>query len=226
MASVKVVEIVSRVEDILQDANVRWPRLEIQRWLNDAYKAIVLVRPDANAVTVTMTCAAGTLQNLLTSYTAALRLLRVTRNMATTSNKKSVRLIDQSALDISIPDWHTETNSVNIQFYTFDDRFPTVFYTYPPATTAAQLEVVYSSAPTSHAMSAANLAPDSGATDVILLPDVYAVPIIDYILHRSFQKDAGNVENRQRSADHYASFTAAIGAKTNADVAAGPKVGG
>ena len=49
MATIKVIEIIARVESILQDTNVRWPRVELQRWLNEAYLSIVLLRPDANA---------------------------------------------------------------------------------------------------------------------------------------------------------------------------------
>ena len=60
MATIKVTEIVSRVEAILQDSNVRWPRLELQKWLNESYLSIVLLRPDANAKCATFTCAAGT----------------------------------------------------------------------------------------------------------------------------------------------------------------------
>ena len=53
MATVKVREIIGRVEHILQDSNVRWPRLELQSWINEAYLASVLLRPDANAKTGT-----------------------------------------------------------------------------------------------------------------------------------------------------------------------------
>ena len=31
MATIKVIDVISRVEAILQDSNVRWPRLELQR---------------------------------------------------------------------------------------------------------------------------------------------------------------------------------------------------
>ena len=49
MATFKVIDIISRVESILQDTGVRWPRVELQSGLNESYLSIVLLRPDANA---------------------------------------------------------------------------------------------------------------------------------------------------------------------------------
>ena len=49
MATFKVIDIISRVESVLQDSGVRWPRVELQSWLNESYLSIVLLRPDANA---------------------------------------------------------------------------------------------------------------------------------------------------------------------------------
>ena len=51
MSTVKVTDIIRRVEDVLQDTNIRWPRTELQNWMNESYLAITLARPDANAKT-------------------------------------------------------------------------------------------------------------------------------------------------------------------------------
>ena len=64
MSTVKVTDIIRRVEDVLQDTNIRWPRTELQNWMNESYIAITLARPDANAKTGSFTCAAGTRQVL------------------------------------------------------------------------------------------------------------------------------------------------------------------
>lgn len=89
MATVKVIDIIRRVEFVLQDTNIRWPRLELQNWINESYMAITLLRPDANAKTGTFTCAEGTRQVLTDQFASALRLLDITRNLAATSTKKS-----------------------------------------------------------------------------------------------------------------------------------------
>ena len=116
MATIKVTEIVSRVEAILQDSNVRWPRLELQKWLNESYLSIVLLRPDANAKCATFTCAAGTKQSLIASsggFPTALKLLDITRNVLAASDRKVVRVVARSVLDDQRPSWHTETETTS-----------------------------------------------------------------------------------------------------------------
>jgi len=222
LATIKVREVIKRVEDVLQDSNVRWPRIELQNWLNESYLQIVQLRPDSNAKTGTFTCVAGTRQTITTGFASALRIIDIVRNLASASDKKVVRLINRSVLDDQRPAWHTDTATVNIQNYTFDVRQPKSFFVYPPATTAAQLEVVYADLPTAHALSAANLDPASSSSDVILIDDTYVTAIIDWILYRAFSKDAEFAANAARAGAHYQTFMSSIGTKTQSDVASAP----
>lgn len=222
MATIKVREVIKRVEDVLQDSNVRWPRIELQNWLNESYLQIVQLRPDSNAKTGTFTCVAGTMQSITTGFSSALRIIDIVRNLAATSDKKVVRLINRSVLDDQRPAWHNDTATVNIQNYTFDVRQPKSFFVFPPATTAAQLEVVYADLPTAHALSEANLNPASSSTDVILVDDTYISAIIDWILYRAFSKDAEFAANAARAGAHYQTFMSSIGTKTQSDVASAP----
>ena len=222
MATIKVREVIKRVEDVLQDSNVRWPRIELQNWLNESYLQIVQLRPDSNAKTGTFTCVAGTRQTITTGFASALRIIDIVRNLASASDKKVVRLINRSVLDDQRPAWHTDTATVNIQNYTFDVRQPKSFFVYPPATTAAQLEVVYADLPTAHALSAANLDPASSSSDVILIDDTYVSAILDWILYRAFSKDAEFAANAARAGAHYQTFMSSIGTKTQSDIASAP----
>ena len=222
MATIKVREVIKRVEDVLQDSNVRWPRIELQNWLNESYLQIVQLRPDSNAKTGTFTCVAGTRQTITTGFASALRIIDIVRNLASASDKKVVRLINRSVLDDQRPAWHTDTATVNIQNYTFDVRQPKSFFVFPPATTAAQLEVVYADLPTAHALSAANLDPASSSSDVILVDDTYVTAIIDWILYRAFSKDAEFAANAARAGAHYQTFMSSIGTKTQSDIASAP----
>ena len=54
MATTKVIDVIQRVEDILQDENIRWPRVELQRWINESYLQIILLRPDASSKSGTL----------------------------------------------------------------------------------------------------------------------------------------------------------------------------
>ena len=223
MATVKVKDLIGRVETILQDENVRWPRTELQTWLNEAYLAIVLLRPDANAKTGTFTCAAGSRQVLTAQFTSGLKLLDITRNLASTSTKKVIRIVQRSDLDDQKPTWHNETQSVNIQHYTYDPRQPKEFFVYPPATSAAQLEVIYTDTPSSHALSSSALDPSGSDTTVILLDDIYMSPLVDWMLYRAYSKDAENGANEARAAAYFQSFSTGIGAKTQTDAASSPQ---
>ena len=222
MSTVKVIDIIKRVEDVLQDSNIRWPRTELQNWINESYLAITLLRPDANSKTGTFTCAAGTRQVLTADFPSALRLLDVTRNLANTSTKRVIRLVSRSVLDDQRPSWHAETGSVNIQHYTYDPRQPKEFFVYPPATTSAQLEVVYADAPTSHTLTELQLDPESGNTEVIKLDDIYMSPMIDWVLYRAYSKDAEYGANEARATAAYSAFNNAIAAKSQTDAAAAP----
>ena len=228
MATIKVIDVISRVEAILQDSNVRWPRLELQRWLNESYLSIVLLRPDANAKCATFTCAAGSKQTLVASsggFPSAIRLLDIKRNLAAASTKKVVRVVAQSVLDDQRPSWHTETPTVNIQHYTYDPRNPKDFYVYPPATVAAKLEIVYVDTPDAHALTASQLDPANNNTAVILLDDIYLGPITDWILYRAYSKDAEYGANEARASSSFQTFNAAIGTKTQVDAAVAPSPG-
>jgi len=227
MSTVKVIDVIRRVEDVLQDSNIRWPRTELQNWMNESYLAITLARPDANAKSGTFTCSAGTRQVLTKAtadggYPSALRLLDVTRNMASTSSYRVIRLVSRSVLDDQRPGWHAETGTVNIQHFTFDPRQPKEFFVYPPATELAEVEVVYTDSPGSHTLSESDLDPEGSNTEVIKLDDIYTSPIIDWILYRAYSKDAEYGANEQRAQASYAAFNAAISTKNQVDAAVAP----
>lgn len=227
MAVTKVIDIVRRVEKIMQDESaVRWTRLELQDWLNDSYKEIVLVRPDANTLTGIVNCAAGTRQRLADPASMnlpnALRVIDVVRNTAAASNRRAVRLIDRRILDDQLPDWHVATPGVNIQHWMYDMRVPKEFLVYPPAAVGAQLEIVYSQVPMAHTLTESQLDPANGNTTAIQLDDIYANVITDYVLYRAYSKDAAYAANAGRASAHFSAFSNALGVKTSVDVALAP----
>ena len=223
MSTATIGDIVTRADVILQDNNVRWPASELLYWLNDAYRAIVMIRPDANMQSGTFACAEGTRQDLDKSpggFPTALRLRSVVRNMAATSAKRAIRPQRREVLDDQRPGWHNETKTVDIQHSIYDPLNPKEFYVYPPATSAAEVEVVYSSVPTQHKIGDTGITDEAaikGSTVVIRLDDIYVNPILDYILYRAYAKDADYAANAERAAAHFAAFSQALGASTQAD---------
>lgn len=222
MATVKVVDLISRAEIILQDTtNVRWPALELQSWLNDSYREITNLRPDSNTQTGEFTCVVGARQVVTTTFSSAIRVIDVVRNTAATSAKGAVRLVNRQMLDDQRRNWYAETSTVDIQHYMFDPRLPKEFLVYPPATTAARLEVVYSSVPLAHVLTEAQLT-TTPSTEVIRIDDSYANAMLDYMLYRAYSKDAEYAANAQRATAHLQVFQSALGVKGQVEAASQP----
>ena len=211
--------IIRRAVETLQDTtSVRWPVNELVRYLNDGQREIVLYRPDSMVTNATLTCVAGTKQVLPVN---GAKLIEVIRNAAATSAKKSVRIINREILDSQTPGWHNITGSVDILHFMYDPRDPKTFYVYPPATTSAQLDIVYAAYPTD-ITEPADGALYTAVSGSISLPDIYGNAILDYILYRSYTKDSEYAGNAQRAQAHYAAFNNALGNEIKATIAIAP----
>jgi hypothetical protein len=211
--------IIRRCVETLQDnTSIRWPVSELVRYLNDAQREVILYRPDSMVTNATLTCAAGTKQSLPTN---GAKLIEVIRNAAATSAKKSVRMVNREILDAQTPGWHNITGSVDILHFMYDPRDPKTFYVYPPATTAAQLDIVYAAYPTD-VMEPADGALYTAVTGNISLPDIYGNALLDYVLARCFMKDSEYAGNAQRAQAHYQLFATALGVELKGTMSFGP----
>lgn len=201
-----------RIRDTLQDTTgVRWLDAELLRYMNDAQREIVNLRPEAAATTANVALVVGTAQTI---PTAGLRLIKVVRNMSaaggSATGKRAIRIVDREILDSQEPDWHDSSvsgdaaHTTTVKHYVFDEDDPRRFYVYPGAsTTSTFVEIVYSTNPT-------DFANTSSAT--MFVDDIYANALIDYVLYRSYMKDAEFAGNQQRSGMHYQLFTSSLGA--------------
>lgn len=208
MATVTVDTILKRCNTLLNDKVwARWPKQELLDYYNDAVRAIVLLRPDANTVDLEFSCVAGTKQALPSD---ALRLIDVVRN----ANGRVIRFINRSALDDNYPDWHTGNTASYADSFTYDDRDPKVFYLWPGVAANVVVSLVYSVAPQAKALNSVENTMSPAIAD---LDDIYINPIIDFILYRAYSKDAEYVANSNRAAGHYQAFSQQLGDKTSTD---------
>jgi hypothetical protein len=211
--------IIRRAVETLQDStSIRWPINELVRYLNDGQREVVLYRPDAMVTGATVTCIAGTRQSLPTN---GAKLIEVVRNAASTSAKKAIRMVNREILDAQTPNWHNLTGSVDILHFMYDVRDPRVFYVYPPATTAAQVDIVYSAYPTD-ITEPADGALYTAVSGNISLPDIYGNVVLDYVLYRAFTKDAEYAGNAARATAHYQAFSGALGMEIKTTVSVAP----
>jgi len=216
MATTKVNDILDRASIILQDtSNTRFANADLLKFFNDGQREVVIYRPDANVSNTNFTCAAGSKQSL---PSGALRLIDITRNVS----GRAISQIDRKTLDESLPDWHNSTADATrkIEHFIYDSSDPKNFYVYPAAESSFQIEVIYSVSPADVTLS--NYTTD---TTTISLDDIYANCLLDYILYRAYQIDSEFSGNAEKSLMHYRSFANGLGAKTQGDSAADPRVG-
>ena len=183
-------------------------------WLNDAQRAVVAVRPDANSITQSVLLIAGTRQTLPSS---AQRLLDVTRNtgVAGVTPGRTVRLSERRQEDEVNRDWHTAATGTVVKDVYYDEKKdPTVFWVRPgiPASPAVYLEIIYSKAPTD--------VTDADAGSITLL-DTYAPAMQAWMLARAFGMATQAQNQFQRSQYYMAMFMQLLGVKLRADVMAG-----
>ncbi len=192
---------------ILQDTtNIRWTVAELLGWFNDGQREIVMLRPDTYVQRVAHQLVAGTRQAI---PAAGYQLVKVTRNMGTDGSTpgRVIRKVPEEQLDSTLPEWHTATATASTLHYMFDPREPKVFYVYPPSNGSGRVELIYSSAP----------APLASENDVQVLDDVYANPLLDYVLFRAYTKDNDSAGNANRAVAHRQAFENSLGLKAQAD---------
>jgi len=212
--------IISRVQDTLQDTtSVRWPEAELLRYINDAQREIVNLRPEASSTHANVQLATGTEQAL---PSGGLRLIKVVRGMNGTSTSatglRAIRIVSADILNTQEPDWHNPsvsgdaTHGTVPKHYIFDEDDPRKYYVYPGVAGTAYVEIVYSAAPT-----------DLTATShTIAVDDVFANAIIDFVLYRCYMKDAEFAGNSNRAQVHYQLFGNSVGTGQQAQTLVSP----
>lgn len=211
--------VLQRVVITLVDPNaVRWTTAELVRYLNDGQRDIVLVRPDATAVTTTMSLAAGARQTL---PSAGAKLLEIIRN--TSGTKRAIRLVSRAVLDAQSPDWYSKTGVTDIRHYTFDPREPRTFYVYPPAaSTGASVELIYSGYPTEITEPSAG-ALYTAVSGNISVADIYVNALTNYILYRAYSKDSENTQNAALAASFYQLYQTLLNTELSGTTGVAPK---
>jgi len=199
-----------RIEDVLQDTtNVRWPEAELLRYINDAQREIVNLRPESAADHSNVQLVTGTEQSI---PDVALRLIKVVRNMSaaggSATGKRVIRLVDKDILDSQEPNWHDPTvtgdaaHGTTPKHYIFDEDDPRRYYVYPGVAGNAYAEIVCARSPTDL----------SSTSSTIYVDDIFGNAIIDFVLYRAYLKDAEFAGNAQRAGMHYQLFTGSLGA--------------
>lgn len=209
--------IVGRIKTTLLETTAdgtRWKNAELLEWINEAYQAIVQIKPDASTINTQVQLVAGTRQAIPAD---GMRLIDVIRCTHPDSDGEGITVYSRQQMDAARRGWHREPQTLDIEHYMFDELDPKTFYVYPPAASQAQVELVYSSIPAPHDSSS-----DQVPNDVIRMDDSYAPVIVDYCLYRAYSKDADHATNLNRAQMHYNALLRALGQKVQVDLAISP----
>ena len=204
-------DIISRVRILLNDQDaVRWLDTELIQWVTDAQTMVALVRPDSSIATQPITLVSGTRQAIPAD---GLRLLDIVRNLNLDgTGNRSVRLVDRNVLDSQDPLWHTNTQVPVIKNWIYDNRDPKTFYVYPPASSAAKLEIMYSKTPTA----------PTALSSTLSISDIYIDALVNYVMYRAYSKDAEYANNMNLAGTYLQILNAMLGLKTEKDVGFSP----
>jgi hypothetical protein len=209
--ALSVSKILTDVSIILQDVtNVRWTQAELLEWLNAAQREIVGYKPNTSVKTVSVPTVPGTRQ---AAPADCISIIRLVRNMGVDGNTpgSAIRLVSHEIIDAQLPDWHSSPKSPVIKHYVFDDNNPKTYYVYPPSNGATMPEMVYCAYPV-----------DATFGGNISIDDIFESALLNYILYRSYSKDAEYAMNKELAAGYYGAFTTLLTGKSAAEVAIDP----
>lgn len=200
MGTITGTALIDKVATLLYDNNnVRWSRAELLKYVNDGQRQLVAVLPEVTSTVAVAALTSGTRQSI---PSGGWMLLDVTRNMGTdgVSPGRAVRRVDMTVLDESNPDWQADTATAEAKTFMYNARDRAAYYVHPPSDGTNYLEVVYSVYPTEQAEG-----------DAILIDDVYAPALQDYILWRAYTK-AADYADPMKAEQHLTSFQTVLSA--------------
>jgi hypothetical protein len=217
----QVQDILSRALVLLQDADAtRWPLTELLGWLNDGLREIVILKPNANSKTMSMSLVQGTRQTIPDTAHA---LLDVVRNLSALSvGGEAVTPVMRADMDAALPGWHTAAAlpfSDKVIHVITDSDDQRTFHVVPGNTGSGYLEIIASVIP-------ATIAPPDAQSDIaaytatVDVQDVYQNALLDYVLYRAFDKDRATPSAAARALTHYQAFMSAMGNKARGEALA------
>lgn len=238
MGTIRASAIVDRVHGLLRDpSGVQWTTTELLRFLSDAQRAAVEIRPDINPKRVVMQMESGSRQDIPHNGTAyihsdpnkgtpshqdyvalsAFSLIECVRNMGAdgATAGRAIRVVQRDVLDTSRPNWHSESHenagvtSVNqVRSYVYDIRARSWFYVWP-----AQVDDGANDPHYVEVIYSGVPMEITAADTPIELDDVYQTVLLNYVLHRAYSMQINTSASErypQMAASYYQLFQAEL----------------
>lgn len=206
MGTITAQTIIDKVSGaLLADTNkVRFTQAHLLGHLNEAIRLLCAINPATLSAYMNAVLVAGTKQALPAGTHL---LMQPRRNMGAggATPGATITSVSMEVLDVLKPGWHTEAQAAVIKHVMYDDERPGTFWTYPPAVAGTQIECLF-----------AQVHADIAAGTAIPVDDVYEAPIMNYMLARTFEKDAEYAGNMARAESYYGLMAQQLGVKAQA----------
>jgi len=164
--------------------------------MNDGQRVIARVTTDAYTLRANISTVAGTVQSLPSD---AITLIDVIKDVST---GRSIVQSDYAIVDVLKSTWRADPNGVAENFF-YEESNPKEFEIYPPQAANTSIEVLYRAQPA-----------DSLLTGNIIIDDMYADALIDYLSYRAFSKDTEDTSPELgRATAFYRAFLLGTGQK-------------
>ncbi len=203
-------EILGNAAQQLQDiTGRRWGQNSVLvPYLNLAILEILNLKPEALAITTTITLVAGAVQGIATTDIA---LIDVVCNMASGDIRgRVITHLDKAQMDSVFPEWMVSypLGTANLEVYhaVIDGRDPKKFYVFPPQPdpTSQNLEAIICTPPTEM----------STVDDIFPLDDSYIPAAIDYVVYRALAEETTIQNALSKATMFYQKFLQDLGIKT------------
>lgn len=212
-------DVMRQASTILNDAGAtRWPLTELLDWINAGVAEIAMLKPTATSATITIELDTGTKQTVPAGYHQILRVLR------NTVSGRAITPTTREIIDTQIPGWH----NTNVLPFTLDavhfinePEDQGAFWVIPGNNGSGQIDVIASAVP-DRIPRPENPLDIAAYTEVVPLGDIYLNALLDYVLYRSFSKDAAIPGAAQRATAYYGAFSGALGVKAQTEASRTP----
>lgn len=213
----QALELVRKVARDLNDyeeghEHARWKADALLGYLDDAMRAVVLLRPDAYSVTVPVLLATGSTKQSIPAD--GVRFLSIVRNMGSDGQTPGLPVtpVAREDLDAANQDWHDEGFSTVVDHFIYDDTVPTVFFVSPPPAAGVYVDVSY-----------ARIPPNTSGLDVELpLNAIWAEPLREYMMYRAYTRNDASSEDMAKGERHLSRYYLVLGEEAKAKLVFSP----
>jgi hypothetical protein len=168
--------------------------------MNDGQRTVAKNTTDAYTLRANLAAVAGTVQTLPAD---AISLIDVIKNV---SDGRAILQSDYAIVDILSSTWRSAATGPAENFF-YNENNPKQFEVYPPQAGGENIEILYRAQPA-----------DATLSGNIIIDDMYADALIDYVAYRAFSKDTEDASPELgRAGAFFSAFMIATGAKDSFD---------